>query len=294
MFGYIKPDYGELKVKEYELYRAAYCGVCRAFKENVNCVSRLTLSYDLVFLALFRMSVFGESGRIEKKRCFAHPTRKRPVLCGADQLSYSAKVNALLTYHKIKDDIADEWGIKKAGAVILSLPAKRMRKKALPTLEELDRIISDGMHSLSELEKSKETSPDMAAEEFGKILSSVFSFSMEKGSANERIASELGRHMGRFIYLMDAVDDFDDDLKKGAFNPFVQANGGSPTAIADNAETIETSLKMELSEAAKALELIDFSQTAEFGEILKNIVYLGLVKVITDRLGKKKDGMPQA
>ena len=30
MFGYIVPEKPEMKIKEYELFRAYYCGVCRS------------------------------------------------------------------------------------------------------------------------------------------------------------------------------------------------------------------------------------------------------------------------
>jgi hypothetical protein len=32
MFGYVRPYRDELKVKDYELYRAVYCGLCHSLK----------------------------------------------------------------------------------------------------------------------------------------------------------------------------------------------------------------------------------------------------------------------
>ena len=93
MFGYIKPVPAELKVREYELYRSVYCGLCGALGRNTTCVSRLTLSYDFVFLAIVRMALIGETGSLERRRCLAHPTKKRAVLTDAKQLDYCAKVS---------------------------------------------------------------------------------------------------------------------------------------------------------------------------------------------------------
>ena len=47
MYGYVRPDKGELKVSEYELYRAAYCGLCHALKKRCGFGARMALSYDL-------------------------------------------------------------------------------------------------------------------------------------------------------------------------------------------------------------------------------------------------------
>ena len=58
MFGYVKPDKAELLVKEYEFYRATYCGVCRAMKKYTGVLSNVGLSYDSVALALVRMLCF--------------------------------------------------------------------------------------------------------------------------------------------------------------------------------------------------------------------------------------------
>lgn len=115
LFGYVKPVPAELKVKEYELYRSVYCGLCVSMKKRVSCVSRLTLSYDFVFLALIRMALSREVGRIERQRCIAHPTKKRAVLVGSDELDICAALSVLLTFCKLRDDLSDERGLKKIG-----------------------------------------------------------------------------------------------------------------------------------------------------------------------------------
>ena len=54
MFGYIKPLTPELRIREHECYRAYYCGLCRAMGKCTGQCSRMTLSYDFVFLAAVR------------------------------------------------------------------------------------------------------------------------------------------------------------------------------------------------------------------------------------------------
>ena len=37
MFGYVRPVRDELKCRDFDLYRAAYCGLCRCMKERCGC-----------------------------------------------------------------------------------------------------------------------------------------------------------------------------------------------------------------------------------------------------------------
>ena len=294
MFGYIKPVPAELKVKEYELYKSVYCGLCAALGRNSTCVSRLTLSYDFVFLALFRMTLSGECGEIKRRRCIAHPAKKRAVLHGAAGLDYSAAVSTLLTYGKLFDDINDERGSKRLAAKALLPAAKSMRKKAMSRLElsELDGAITKRLSELSELERARVYSPDAAAEPFGALMADVFSYGYT--GAEQKIASEVGRHIGRFIYIVDAADDLRDDLEKGRYNPF-RVEGKTDDEILSEFEArkgaLEGSLTMELVGIERALALVLHEKTPEFFAIIENIIYLGLPELIKKTVGTDLNAM---
>lgn len=287
MFGYIKPMIPELRVKEYELYRAAYCGLCEALGRSVTCSSRLSLSYDFVFLALVRMALLGESGKIERHRCLAHPTKKRAVIVESSELNYTARLSAVLTYHKLRDDIADNKGFKRLGVGLLMPAARRMRKRA-----RLDRaaedFIAERLAELSRLEREGCASFDRAAEPFGELMAYASAFGFEENSASARIAAEIGRHIGRYIYVIDAIDDLTDDIRSGAYNPFRAMYENPVKELVSNEENIRTALTMELVGASAAVELIDFSKTPEYGEIIKNIIYLGLPACTDKVLSKYK------
>ncbi len=295
MFGYIKPIPAELRVKEYELYKSIYCGLCASLGHNTTCISRLTLSYDFVFLALVRMALDGECDgvKLEKRRCIVHPTKKRSVLVGSKELDYCARVSALLTYGKLRDDINDERGFKRFTSRLLLPAASGMRKRALTSderLSELDGVISARLAELSSLEAEKVYSPDAAAEPFGALMGEVFAFELSD-KASERIARELGRHIGRFVYISDAADDLEDDLKKGCYNPF-RIDGAKDSEIlaefASRSGALKASLIMELTGAERAVELIDSGKQPSMLEIIKNIIYLGLPAQI-DALLEKRD-----
>ena len=72
MYGYVRPDKGELRVREYELFRAVYCGLCQALRERYGFLSRFAVNYDMTFMALVLLS---ENARAKQLRCPVHPLR---------------------------------------------------------------------------------------------------------------------------------------------------------------------------------------------------------------------------
>ncbi len=262
MFGYIKPRTAELKVKEHEFYKSVYCGLCKSMKKRASML-RMTLSYDFVFLALVRMAMTGDSCSFHLERCVVHPFKKRPVLDNNQSLTFCADASALLTYYNVLDKMADKGKGRLRG--YLSYPlAKRIFKKISPDAE---LILSAEKHlgSLSEYEKQNGDSADCAAEHFGLLLSDIFSHGLDE--RNAAIAAEIGRHIGRWIYLIDALDDIEDDRKSGSYNPLIIGGYNFDQAV--------TAMNMELIGLERAIELISFSDSG-IENIIKNIIYLGM------------------
>jgi len=282
LFGYVKPFVPDLKVKDNDLYKAFYCGLCRALGAHICRSSKFTLSYDIVFLAIVREAAANDGFVIRKKRCAVHPFKKRAYVADCPSLVYSARASSLLTYHKFADDVKDTKYPKKVLKKIFLGKAKKYRKKA--DLGELDREIEKYLVNLDGLENSG-ASPEMCADAFGNTLAAVFSHSF--GDKNtERELSEFGYHIGRWIYFADAADDYESDVKKGEFNPFAQY---SPFPC----EEIETSMLLDLRTAEKALDLIEIHDR-DLRDIIENIIYIGMPetakKVLSHNASEHKDG----
>ena len=276
MFGYVKVESSELKVKEYECYRAIYCGLCRSMGKCTGQCSRMTLSYDIAFLAVCRMALLGGTPHFEKKRCIAHPLHKRSVAERNETLDYCSGAAAILTYHRLCDDLADERGAKRLRARLTKPFAKKWRKRAAKAgLSALDAEVAAGLAKLSALEGEKKSSVDEPAAVFGDILASIMSFGLPEEQA--RIAMAAGRAIGRWIYIADALDDAAEDAEKGRYNPFLLLYGHVPTD--EEREGIEIALKNELFGAESAIDLIDFS-CEELKSIVYNILYLGMPRRI--------------
>lgn len=287
MFGYILTDTPELKVREQEYYRAVYCGLCRAQGKCTGQCSRMTLNYDIAFLALVRMAVTGVNPEFAKGRCVAHPFRKRHYIKRNEQLDFCARSAAILAYGKCRDDIEDERGIKNVKAR-LALPfLSHMRKKAIKTdhrdgkaaenvgdgFEKLDIAVREKLKELSELEKEKLRSVDVYAEIFGEIMASLASFGLNDGEA--RIMYNIGKHLGRWVYITDAADDAEEDLKKGRFNPFLLLYGNELMNDIQRAQ-ISDALRLELDGAVPAFDLIEYNGRPDMEGIINNILYLGM------------------
>lgn len=274
MFGYVRVNAAELRLREYECYRALYCGLCKNMGKCTSQCSRLSLSYDFVFLAAVRIALSKEEIKAEKIRCLLHPFKKKQAVLKSEALAYCAHASALLTYHKLKDDLADEKGLKKARAVLSKPLFKKAYKKAKKKYPKLDQKIEAELRALSEIEADKDAprSADAPAECFGRLMEAVVSEGLT--GVDERIAKAIGRSVGHWIYLIDAIDDYAEDCKKYRYNPFRRIFRDDPTE--EQWAALEDSLKLILAEAERAHQLIDPHPQDEVNEIIANILYLGM------------------
>ena len=288
MLGYIRTDAPELRLRDQECYRALYCGLCRQMGKCTGQCSRLSLSYDFAFLAAFRMSLINEKLELKKKRCFVHPLKKRNITVDSPTLAFCADASAILTYHKCRDDVDDEKGLKKLRARFASGFFSSAYRRAKRRYPELDATVRSLLQELQQYEKDVTAPPsaDAPAAIFGNLMGAVCAEGLTGTDA--RIATTFGRAIGHWIYLIDAADDYRDDLKSGSFNPFVRLFGDGMTE--EHAQSIAVSLKRYLADAEGAFLLIDNFPTPEIKEILCNILYLGLPAVAERTLQKTWKG----
>ena len=281
MFGYVRVNSPELKVKEYELYRGTYCGLCRSMGKCTGQCSRMTLNYDFVFLALTRYAISPCKVSFRARRCLAHPFVKRSSMEQNEILDYCSAASAILNYQKVLDDLNDEKGLKKLRAALLFPFVAYSRKKAIkkdPALRQLDESISKKLESLSMIEKSEQIGVDIPAACFGDILGEIMSFGLDGTDA--RIAFELGKHVGAWIYVADALDDMREDSKKGRYNPLLKLYGGR-IPNGDELSMIYDATKNKLFAAESAFDLIDTDDEG-IKNILSNILYIGIPKRTAD------------
>lgn len=273
MFGYVKTQTPELRVRENEYYRAVYCGLCKSEGKCTGQCSRFTLSYDITFLALVRMVASRTNIEFKHGNCIAHPFKRRSFAKRNPELDFCAYASALLVWGKCRDDISDESGAKKLKARLARPFVSHMRKKSVKKYADLDRTISDLLKKLYETEQKKLPSVDIPADCFGDILGNVCSYGYEGGI--KKITYDIGRHIGRWVYIADAIDDCEEDLEKGRFNPFLCLYGGRLPTKEERANVADT-LRLELSRAELAFDLLDYEGYGDIQGIIENIIYLGM------------------
>ncbi len=281
LFGYVKCYTPELRLREYEYYRGVYCGLCKSMGRCTGCVSRLTLSYDLVFLALARMALTGENPKIEAGRCLLHPFKRRPVCVSCCSIDYAVYAAAVLEYYKLDDDLHDTHGAGKTKLIVLKpviSHVKRLAEKSYGKMEDLDSAVSAKLIRIRELERKDNVTADELADLSGEILADVFECGLSGSAA--RISREIGYHVGRWVYLIDAVDDYNRDIRRGEFSPF--RNTGLPSD-----EAICAALTSEMAATETAVGLLPDDCGAEISELIKNILYLGTEKVTGGVLSRK-------
>lgn len=276
MFGYVKPVSSELLVKEFEFYKATYCGICRSMKAHTGALSNVTLSYDSVFLALVRMVYLpNEAFAARKARCIAHPFKKRCMLCENAATEYTARAFAILTYYKLLDDLHDEKAMKRAAVSALRPILSSARARA--DMAALSAVVAEKLAAIRALEDGREPSVDEPARLFGELLGEVFSFGLEGEAA--LVTRECGAGLGRFIYAADAAEDYEKDKKSGSYNPYVEAYGGAELT-AENKANIKCALVLECRKIEAAVNLMPFGNRHTIENLIKNIIYLGLVQRI--------------
>lgn len=261
MFGYIVVHKPELKVREYETYRASYCGLCHSLKKQSGRIGQLTLSFDMTFLALLLTGLYEPETVIKSARCIAHPVEKH-FYRENRYFDYAADMNVLLTYCKCLDDWQDE---RKLTACLFGQALKGNVKKLAERYERQSRCLRDNLAALSAYEKEKQYDIDKTAGFFGAIMAELFVYAEDEWAEKLR---RMGFYFGKFIYLMDAYEDIEEDLKQGQYNPFTELY---------KKETFEQDcqqiLKMMMAETSKVFEQLPILEDAE---ILRNILYAGV------------------
>lgn len=281
MYGYLRIHVPELKVREQEYYRAVYCGLCRTMGKCTGQCSRMTLSYDFTLFALARMALTGETVTFKHRRCIAHPLRKRPMAEPTSALRLCANTSAILAHHKVKDDLRDERGLKRTAATAVSPFTSSMRRRAVKQgYGDMDRGVCLAMQELGELETARLPSVDEPATLFGELMGKTLAYGLEGNTA--KLAHAMGLHLGRFVYILDAADDYAEDMEKGRYNPLACLYGDpSMTVLSDRKkEELKIALMAELSELERAFDLLDTADQADLRGVLSNILYEGLPRQV--------------
>ena len=283
MYGYVVIDKPDMFVKDFALYRAFYCGYCKSVGKKCSQLMRFTTNYDIIFLDILLHSVYGREKKLDDQVCVLNPLRKKTIALRDELTDRCIDANNILMHYKLEDDVIDKSG---AGRGFLDkVLLRRHYKKAKKNLPESDASCARNYARLRELEKSGCTSTDMAADPFACIMQD-----MSREIFAEKYGNEIGElfyHLGRWIYLIDAVDDLEKDAKKGAYNPFLTGRKfkDRKTFVEENREELDLIFNSCQGAIMKAFDGIS---TPLYEGVLTNIIWYGLPAAAKTTIGGNK------
>jgi len=261
MFGYISINKAELKFKEFDIYHSFYCGLCRCLKEKYGKSGQMTLSYDMTFLVMLLAGLYEPEEETGKGKCIAHPFEKH-IWRKNEFTEYVADMNLLLSYYKCKDDWADEKKYTKLIYSKILNPKYKKMKDAYS--EKVDKIVGL-LKDITVSEKAGEEDIDMMSGRFGEIMGEIFVYRQDEWSGS---MYKIGFYLGKFIYLMDAYEDIEADLKNKTYNPLLKLY--QEDGFEEYCQQILTMMMAECSKEFEKLPILDNI------EILRNILYSGV------------------
>lgn len=266
MFGYININQKELSEDNKKAYQSYYCGLCRRLKSSCGTKGQMLLNYDMTFLVVLMTGLYELENEEVEFTCSLHPTKKRTAWLN-EATDYAADMNVILAYYNMLDDWKDEKAYtKRAFAKMLDKDYQRILQKYPRQVKAIEVF----MEKQEQAEQNKEENLDLVAGLTGEMLGEVFAW---KDDVWKEELKTMGFYMGKFIYIMDAYEDFDEDRKKKAYNPLnmmIKDNQENE----DNFDTLcKLLLTSMMSECAKSFERLPILLHAD---ILRNILYSGV------------------
>ena len=328
MLGYVVVNKPELKFREFDVYRAYYCGLCHSLSKRHGLSGQLTLSYDMTFLVILLSSLYEPEHSVTSKRCIVHPLKRQNII-SSEFTDYVADMNVILSYFKCLDDWHDDRSVLKLayskllkkgsigknlnnvhatsdstddGSVAATQPSAVDDGSVAATQPNSDsnnqnsyftddsghlhispdysyknkiEAISSLLDELGTREKMNETNVDVVAGLFGRIMQILF---VPFDDIYAKGLGRMGFYLGKFIYIMDAFDDVEDDVKKGRYNVF--SNCYTDPDFETHVKDMLTMMMAECSDAFEMLPAVDNA------DILRNILYSGVWNSYERRVSK--------
>lgn len=261
MFGYVTANKPEMKIREFARYKGFYCGLCRQLHQRHGRLGQLTLTYDMTFLILLLTSLYEPETSERKKRCLVHPAKKQFMLTN-EITDYAADMNVLLAHDHFQDDWEDE---KKISGFLGMKALDGKKKRMICMYPRQAQAVEQALKELAEREREGCRDIDAASRPFGNLMAELFVW---KEDPFQEILRPFGFYMGKFIYIMDAYMDLEEDQKKKCYNPLMDEcmKEGFDTRLH---QILDVTLRRAITEFEKLPCEKDLA-------VLRNILYEGV------------------
>lgn len=267
MFGYVRARRDTLSRETLADYEAVYCGLCHTLGQRYGLRARMFLNYDFAFLAMLLASS-QEKRAVVCRGCPRHPIEGKQACVSAPWLELAADESVILTWWKLRDTVADSgrWKGLTARACLLSL--KKAYGRAKEARPMFDSAAAQLLEQLGRLEEERCTSIDRTADTFAQLLAAAAPATGEHG--RDRALEQLLYHLGRWIYLIDAVDDLEEDREKGRYNPILAR---FPDWKQEDRDYLRQNLDQSIGLIGAAFQLLPPNP---WTHVVENVIYSGL------------------
>lgn len=243
MYGYLRPNTADIHPAVRRRYRRYYCALCHALWNCYGQPARLLVSYDMTFAAVVLSSRLSlPSGKITcwKKRTLPEEGWRK-----------LASLTVILAAGKLDDNIADDRSLAaRAGKLLMG----RMIRKARAQYPETYRAVKEEMARFNRMEKEAAHVRELADCFSGVIARGVQTLFPDLNQKEEAIL----RYVTGWIYLIDAVDDLDEDLRKGKPNPFAASAASREELLTRKSGEIRDFAEEQTGRFRSAVQAADF------------------------------------
>lgn len=293
MFGIIRPCRHRLGGELAAAWTAQLCGLCLALRDDYGQSARIATNYDgLVVSLLVEAQSPEKPTRRQAGPCPLRGMRRAEVATG-DCARLAAVVSLALAAARVRDHVDDHDGV--VGAAGVRPAARRIAERwvrrgtdtghamgfntgvlvaAMDRQTQLEATAGPGS-SLLEVTEPTETA---VAEAF------AYTAVLAGRPGNQAPLREIGQLFGRIAHVLDAVEDYDDDLARGKWNPLAAT------------ETPIAQARVLCDDAALGIELalaeVDFSDGRLARRLLTREVRRAISRTFTRAGHPVRNGTP--
>lgn len=280
---YLRPDFPELKIKDYQVYEAYRAGVSSQLQKEYGFFARLWCrSTNLVLLALLSDGIAGRQPTVQTVRNPRNPFRFRKEMTQTKGILFAARISILMRWYSLQEYSANP--VSKVRLLFIKLQQKLLRpayQKAADNAPILNRIFLQEWDYVQAVHatqtKDYQTAGRPMSQVFGTLLAAC-----GKDDASMEALRRMGHALGYMIFLIGSVERYAANKQTNSYNIYLKNNLSYETAV-ENAQRQCYQAASEVVRAYYTL-IILFNR-----EIVANILIDGVEKMITnlDQVGKE-------
>lgn len=271
MFGYTVPLYTKMSPSDLSAYKRYYCETCHQLRSEYGIASTSAVNYDMTFNTIIMNSFLNDIPFFKGTDSIICVLSKPKA--DSDLFRKMAAYTILLTKWELVDDQYDKPSVKSNAA---SLLLGRAISKAERSYPEYDEAVGKGFEELRRMEDSGCKDALLMGEAFGRSLSFALKDIAGEKAGND--LEELFTHLSASVYLMDAIDDLDQDYLDGTYNSLIVEDKrfvNKKRFIEENLYGLSDSLNKVIGNLQRSYSVVRKQMAFDTG-VSDNIVYYGI------------------